>query len=144
MGATRTPIAALFFHRPHRFVLRREFGFWRIPQLSAREPFDDDVLVRASELSDRRKQLLFVVRTEGGWLAVYEDRPVHETRWHRSILLLKPLQLLDERRPLQVQERRRLAFVAPGAFERSLNQVAFDVGDEGVEVEPLFGQHHRR
>ncbi len=84
--SARTPVARPFLHGPHRAVLRGALRLWRVPQLSTREPLDHDVLVLALELIDRRQQLFAIARTERGRLAVDQDRPVHETRRHRSIL----------------------------------------------------------
>src|SRR2546423_10734526 len=56
----------------------------------------------------------------------------------------EPFQLLDERRALEVEELRRLPFVAAGALERSFDQLAFDVRDECVQVDAVLGQRDRR
>ena len=54
----------------------------------------------------------------------------------------QPFQLLDERRALQVEEFCRPALVAAGPLERTLNELALDMRDERVEVEPVLGQRH--
>src|SRR5258707_979114 len=62
----------------------------------------------------------------------------------RPALLLQASQLLDERRALQVEQPRRLALVPARPVERTLDEIAFDAGDERVEVKALVGQREQR
>src|SRR5476649_2815561 len=52
--------------------------------------------------------------------------------------LVEALEFFHERRALEIQQLRRLPFVSAGAFQRSLNQLALDVGDERVQVHAFF------
>ena len=54
------------------------------------------------------------------------------------------LQLLDERRALQVQQLRRLSLVAAGALERLLDQRQLDVRDVLLEVEAFVWKRTAR
>src|ERR1700681_3351229 len=62
----------------------------------------------------------------------------------RPASLLQAFQLLDERRALQVEKPRRLALVPARPVERTLDEIAFDAGDERVEIEALVGQREQR
>src|SRR5439155_5423979 len=95
-------------------------------------------------------------------LGVDEDRPVCKARRHLCIVtgaafmrrlknalecsgtLLYALELLDERRALEVEQPRRLPFVPAGPLERSPNQLSFDVRDERIEVDAVVRQIDRR
>ena len=55
----------------------------------------------------------------------------------------EPLQFFDQRRALEIEQPRRLSLVAAGPLQRSLNQLALDVGDERVEIHAVFGQRDR-
>ncbi len=71
----------------------------------------------------------------------------NSTTWTTTItirLRLQPLQLLYERRPLQVQQLRRLSFVAAGLFERAADQAVLDAIDVAVEIDAALGKSHVR
>src|SRR6478736_628041 len=59
---------------------------------------------------------------------------------YRGGMVLETLQFLNERRPLEVEELGGLALVAPGPSERQVDQIAFDLRDERVEVEAFLWQ----
>ena len=55
----------------------------RFPELPACEPSQQDVLVRALELVDRRQQFLTITCAERGRLPVDQDGPIGEARRHK-------------------------------------------------------------
>jgi hypothetical protein len=71
----RSLLAPLQFERHALF-------FRRVPQLAAREPLHHRVGMLRLQLLERRQQLVLRVGTEGGRLAVENDRPVGVARWH--------------------------------------------------------------
>src|SRR5262249_29408052 len=132
--SARTPVAVALLARRPRTALGGPLCVRRVPQPSVREPFQHDVLVRAFQLGDCRQQFLLIARADCRRLAVDENRPVGEARRHLTILrrpactpvtrvagippvlsgLGVPLQLLDQRGSLEMEEPRRLPLVAAG------------------------------
>src|SRR5262249_27405557 len=64
---------------------RRALRLRRVPQPPAREPLQNDVLVRALELAERRQEIRGVARPERRGRVVDENRPVREARRHTGV-----------------------------------------------------------
>jgi hypothetical protein len=80
------PVAPAFLAAPFHVAPRPLRLLRVIPQLAAREPLHDNVLVRALQLRKRRLQLLLLGRTKSRWLVVDQDRPVRIPRRHAAIV----------------------------------------------------------
>src|ERR1700724_2432583 len=57
---------------------------------------------------------------------------------------VEALEFFDQRGLFELQQLRRPTLVSAGPLERTLNQVAFDAGDERVEIDAVLGQRDRR
>jgi len=72
-------------------------------------------------------------------LDVTAGRSLHGRRSLHQRRLSETLEFFDERRPLQVEELRRAALVAASPLERPRDEFTLHMGDEDVQVEPVFG-----
>ncbi|MEK6253035.1 MAG: IS3 family transposase [Actinomycetota bacterium] len=72
-----------------------------------------------------------------GWQLATHMRTDH-------VLDVQPLQLIDKRRAAQVQQPRRLPFVATGLLEAAQNQLAFELGHGRAEVDALVRDRYGR
>ena len=121
--------------------------FFGPPQPAAREPHHHRVRMLRLDLLERRQQLLLRRGAERGRLVAEDDRPVGVAWRHQASVsrlpAFEPLQFLDQRRPLQVQQARRLHLVPLRAFERPLDQRQLDALDVALEVDAFIGEPRR-
>lgn len=140
MSPARPPVAAATLRGPRHVPMGPLRLFRCVPQPSAREPFQQNVRIGALQLPERREQIVALPRAECRGAMIDQDGPIGITRRHgvlrvaRRYALQTPAETLDvatfeffdERRPLETEERGRLALVAVGALERLLNQLPLD------------------